>query len=679
MVASPSLSPTALRLRRLLPALLAAAGAALPGCSSEEPAATPAPVQPEVRWPTLQCDPLVPEHCGFPFPSNVFTAADGATPTGRRVALSSETLPKSKKGKTTDPTPFNRADGFSAGVAALAFFPGATTEGLPTPQDLDASLGPDSPTIILCADTGERVPHYATLDYTSEDPAKRSLLVRPVLRLRDATRYIVALRGVRGKDGLLPASSAFAALRDGVASPDPSVEDRRGLYEDIFQRLGQAGIARAGLQLAWDFTTASRENNTAWMVHMRDEALAAVGEGGPAFSIDQVETDWSPEHIAYRLFGKMTVPLYLDQPGPGGKLVFGEDGLPEPNAEQPTYEVEFEVLIPRSATKNPGALLQYGHGLLGEKEQIESDHFLSFIDEHDYVFFAVDLAGMESEDEPWIGEAVTSGQEEKLAPMFERLQQGMLNYLLAMRMMSRGFAKDPTYGGFVDPSRRYYHGISQGGIFGATYLALSTDVSRGALCVMGQPYNLLLPHSVDFDPFFALFRGTFADSRDHMLLLSLFQMLWDRTDPSGYTAYMAEDRLPDVPEKQVLMRAALGDHQVTTLGAHVMARAMGAKHVDTGLRDIWGLEKVETADTTKTTAAIVEYDFGLPEEPPCDVPMRVCEDPHGKLRKLEEARTQLAHFLETGEVKSFCQGPCRFADLSGCKGDEPGGAALCGP
>ena len=111
------------------------------------------------------------------------------------------------------------------------------------------------------------------------------------------------------------------------------------------------------------------------------------------------------------------------------------------------------------------------------------------------------------------------------------------------------------------------------------------------------------------------------------------------------------------------MRAAIGDHQVPTLGAHVMARTIGAKHLDTGIRDVWGLTKSSSAFTG---SAYVEYEFGLPEVPACNVPMKWCDDPHGKIRSLPEAEQQLDLFLRTGEARNFCAGACSFPELSGC-------------
>ena len=122
------------------------------------------------------------------------------------------------------------------------------------------------------------------------------------------------------------------------------------------------------------------------------------------------------------------------------------------------------------------------------------------------------------------------------------------------------------------------------------------------------------------------------------------------------------------------MRAAVGDHQVTTLGAHHMARSIGVPHLDSGIRSIWGLDSV----TDRVSGgAYVEYDFGLPPDPWCNLPQSKCEDPHGKLRKLEAARVQLDHFLRTGEVVDECDGPCSYPDMSGCAGQDDVSEDVC--
>ncbi|MBL8740389.1 MAG: hypothetical protein JNK04_04815, partial [Myxococcales bacterium] len=347
---------------------------------------------------------------------------------------------------------------------------------------------------------------------------------------------------------------------------------------------------------------------------------------------------------------------------------FGDDGLPEPDG---TYQVEWELLIPQSALAAPSKLLQHGHGLLGSYDQIESEHFRTFCNTNNYSIFATKLVGMAEEDEAFIVGAISEGKVDDLTHMFDRMHQGTLNSLLLMTMMSRGMTADPTYGPYLDGSQRYYWGISQGGIAGGVYMALSKDVERGVLEVMGQPYNLLLNRSVDFEPFFALVNLRYPDPRSQQQFLGLVQMGWDRVEPNGYTKYMFDDPFPGSPaNRRVLMRAAVGDHQVSTFGAHVMARAMNATHLDTGIRDVFGLTKA-AGPLDQNGAFYAEWDFGLPPEPSCNVPLESCDDPHGKLRKLDDARSQLNAFLANGVVENDCPaGVCDYSALSGCTGSE---------
>ena len=622
--------------------------------------------EPEVAWPTLECDPLDPNFCAFPFPNNVYTeTAD--TPTGRQVRLAAATVVTAENGSVTDPAPWNTFDGFSHSIPLMVHMPGATDTGLASSISIADSMLLDSPTVIIEAETGERVPHWSELDVTTDDSDRSTFLVRPAVRLKDATRYVVAIRNVVDDSGVpIPASEAFAALRDGASSADPTVDSRRGLYADIFTRLEGAGVEVDELQVAWDFTTASKENLTGPFLHMRDEAMAAYEEGrGPSYTIREVESDWNTDNILHRIDLRMEVPQYLDDPNNAisGALNYGADGLPEPVG---TYQEDVEIWIPQSATGTPAALMQYGHGLLGDRSQIGSGHFRSWGNLYGYAFFGVDMKGMATFDRVALGLMLEQGRFNEFLVTVDRLHQGMLNHLLAMRMVANEFANDPTYGPLLDPSRRYYHGISQGGIFGGTYMAVTQDVERGALGVPGQPYSLLLTRSVDFDDFFDIARSSYRDPREVMLMIALAQSLWDRITPSTYTAYISgDDRLPDTPDHRVFMRVAVGDHQVSPLGAHVMARAVdGTQHLDSGVRPIYGFEAV--ADQVEGNA-IVEYDFGLPDAPVGNVPLRECSDPHGKLRSLEEARVQLDRFYREGVVANTCtDGVCSFPDMSGC-------------
>ncbi len=624
--------------------------------TGEPPVTEPPPAQ---EWPTLECDPLVPTYCGFPFPSNVFTRADADSRTGRRLALSDALVPDGSKNASGPPDIWNRADGFSPGLALMAHLPGATITGLADPLTIARSLTDDSPTLLIEAETGERVPHFAELDMSHADDARRVFAIRPVVRLKDATRYIVAIRDVVDAEGRpLDPSPAFKALRDlEVLDDEPSVESRRPLYADIFARLAMQNVGRGDLQLAWDFTTASREHATADLLKMRDEALALVGEDGPAYVFDNVVLDPS-EDVGMYIEGHMTVPLYLDKPGPGARLVRGADGLPKQNG---TADYDFTIVVPVSAFFTGGAALQYGHGLLGSgREEVNYDYRVKFANTYNYVLFAVDWVGMAEDDYAHIGSLVNDGRMNDFASVVERGQQGILNSLLAMRMVSGALAKDEMLqyknGPMIKADERYYHGNSQGGIFGGTYMALTTDVERGMLGVPGQPYSLLLNRSKDFIEFFNLLIIAFPDPIDLQMVLAMFQMLWDASEPTGWTAHIRDDLLPGTPAHEVLLPVAIGDHQVSTLGAHIMARTIGGVvNLAPTNREIWGIEAVPGPHTG---SAMIEYDFGLAPEPTTNIPPTDGEDPHGKVRKLPSAEKSLDQFLRTGKVESFCDGPC---------------------
>ncbi len=600
------------------------------------------------------CDPLVPEYCTFPFPSNVWLRDDPTTPTGKRVNFKSASLPKSRSGTETTVDSLNLSDGFSAGTALMAYLPGATTTGLPTPLDIERSLTLDSPTLLVDAETGELVPHFSELDVGAKAPEDQAFMIRPAVRLKDGARYLVAIRHVVDSAGSpVPPSPAFQALRDGTASDDGSVELRRELYADVFERLTSAGVDVKDLQLAWDFTTASAENNTARMLHMRDAALAEVGSQGPSYTIDDAQTDVN-EDIAIRVEGKIQVPLFLDKPEAGGVMQLDASGLPQKTGDA---EYPFVLIVPKSATvDDPATVMWYGHGLLGERYEAES--FGDLANQYNYAIVATDWSGMASDDVDNIVGIITGGDIGQFRSVPDRLQQGFLNALLATRMAGNGFSQDPLVmqngKSLIKSDEKVYFGGSQGGIFGAVYMALSTDVTRGVLAVPGQSYNLLLQRSVNFDSFIALMRVTYPSQLDIQMALALVQMEWDRAEPNGYSHRATTNPLPNTPEHQALLLVSIGDHQVSTLGAHIMARAMGAKNLAPVNRSVFGLEE---ATGPFTGSGIIEYDFGLPPEPITNEPMREGEDPHPRIREVPSAGETLNNFLRTGVVDATC-GPC---------------------
>ncbi len=183
------------------------------------------------------------------------------------------------------------------------------------------------------------------------------------------------------------------------------------------------------------------------------------------------------------------------------------------------------------------------------------------------------------------------------------------------------------------------------------------------LGVGGMPYALLLSRSADFDPFFLVFKEKFTDGRDIALMLAAFQTVWDPGESGGYASALL-DPLPGTPPKQLLMQVGVGDAQVTTLGAHIAARAWGAKSVAPGVRPIWG---VEEAEAPFVGSALVEWYYADgSEEPYENVPPAKEGDTHECPRREPAAQQQLVDFLTTGTVHQYCDGPCESVRAGLC-------------
>ncbi len=188
-------------------------------------------------------------------------------------------------------------------------------------------------------------------------------------------------------------------------------------------------------------------------------------------------------------------------------------------------------------------------------------------------------------------------------------------------------------------------------------MTISTDVTRGFLGEPGAPYSLLLNRSDDFAQFLVILRLAYPRPLDVELGIDLIEALWDRTEPDGYLPYMRSNPLPNTPTHQVLLAAALGDHQVTPLGAEFMARTLGAPNLEQVNQEVYGLTD---SPPGFTGTGFVLWNFGLPPAPLTDLPMEVGTDPHDELPSVLASEDMIDQFLRTGVVNQTCPdgGPC---------------------
>ena len=400
---------------------------AAPGVATASSGGKPPPVD---TTDADRCDFLDQASCLLPFPNDYYTTrAD--TRTGRRVALQTASMPANRNGVHLDAADYNYSDGFSAGQEIVTKVP-----GLDTPRALRrtgavrvTNLGTydrrDAPIVVLDADTGRRWPIFSEVDVNPPDPADRTLIIRPAVNFHANHRYIVVLRHLRRADGSrIRASGAFRYYRDDIPSGQPAVERRRSHFESIFHTLRKADIRRRGLYLAWDFTVESDRSPAGRMLSIRNRAFDLLGDddladlqvegSSPRFAVTSVETldpcgddgcqDGESDDLARLVKGTVTVPCFLDQPGcpPGSRFQLDENGKPQriPGNVTPA---NFECIIPRSAIAGGPHQLRpslYGHGLLGNASEVESEKLQAVASDHRMMFCASDWTGMSSSDVP---------------------------------------------------------------------------------------------------------------------------------------------------------------------------------------------------------------------------------------------------------------------------------------
>jgi len=615
------------------------------------------------------CDPIDPAHCLLPYPSAHFLAADKTSPTGYRLDLSADLMPKNADGKHIDPAAWNRSDGFGVGWAALAMFPGVDLAELPTENKPDGCLAADAPIVLLevKADGGvQRVPYFAELDADIDikEDAQRLLIVRPLVIPKEATRYVIAFRGLVDKQGKAFApSEAFAALRDGNATGPLAA--RQGRFDEVFALLGKACVKRGSVQLAWDWVTSSHEFLHGDILHMRDEAMKLVGDQGPELKITALKSFTKAENprVAFEIRGTFRVPHYMKQVPLGEfdtkawRLNRGADGKPAQNGWR---DADFWVRIPHTAIGGPPhGLLQYGHGLLGTGGQVGASHLDRILRERHYISYSGNWLGMSNDDVKYIMQMIFDFTDFPIIP--ERTHQGMVQKLLLARAVRERLVELPELKGKgikVDKERQHYTGDSQGGIYGATYVALSQEITRAVLGVPGQNYSILLARSVDFVPYFTIMRARYPSPVDRTVMLSAGQLLWDQVDPVSYYRHMAQEPFKDTPAHRVILGSAKGDYQVALLTNEITARSkLGVALMKGYGRPLWGIEAVAYPHDG---SALVNWDYGNPWPPAGAFPPQDDHgDPHGKPRKDPRYIEQMLHFFKTGVVKDVCGGkPC---------------------
>jgi hypothetical protein len=616
------------------------------------------------------CNPLGGQACLLPWPSLAYARRDATTPSGYRLDLPPGGMPVNMQGIAIDPAPLNaRWDGFSPTGPMIAMFPrGVSSEGLPSFETPDDSLAANSPVVVLDLDRGERVPCFAEVDQNPRGVAERALVIRPLVRLRERTRYAVAIRNtVKSADGsALPISPAFAALRDGTDFDHPRFAALQAGADDLFAKLAAAGVARSELVLAWELVTASDETLRADLTAMRAQALPAIGERGANLTFTAVvQPNTAQSHRRY--LGTFKSPDFLTA-GETDPSVLSRDAAGAP-AMHGLRDANFAAIIPRcvETAPLPRPTIIFGHGLFGSSAGYLDDGFVEQLaEDHCLVILAGDFIGL---SERQLGTAANSVTDLNLgATVTEKLAQSVVDFI-ALESIARGpMAAAPEFqivqpGGdpgaprpVIDPANTFYIGGSLGGIMGNVIMAYDPNLTRGVLAVPGGAWSLLIERSAAWSLLKSIVQGAYPDPEVYPLNVALFGMAFEPYDPITTAAHVIKDPLFGQPVKNILMWYSIGDCLVSNITTELVAREMGIGMLGPSVKSPWGLPPVVGA---QDNGIVVFDDHPTPLPPATNEPPEEDNGTHSGINRKAAALRMVERFLLPPIPQA--EGGCRLA------------------
>ncbi|MSP17268.1 MAG: hypothetical protein EXR73_11795 [Myxococcales bacterium] len=608
------------------------------------------------------CNPLAGGACMLPFPSSVYLDEDATSATGFRVNFPAAAMPVNIDGRVVDTTLLNRYDGFSPNaVIVVAFATGVSSDGLPGHRDITQSMAPGAGVVLLDMESGERVPLFAEVDanegISDDAPEKRSLLIRPLQRMRPGKRYAVAIRRtVLAADGsALAIPPAFQALLDGADFDHPLFARLAARAPDIFAALETHGIPKTELALAWDFVTASDEFLTSDLLTMRTKALPDMPDDGAGMTFEAAEVAGlgNPAYVHRFIRGTYDVPSFLTNGiTDASHMQRGADGLPELNG---TIPAKFAAIVPACAVgRGPVPVLVFGHGLFGNGfGYLDSEFLQRVVNDNCVVCVAGDFIGLSKNDFATAAFAVNDIN--KFPNLIDKLGQGVINFMALSRVVRGPMAQSPLFQidgeVTIDPTKVYYYGASLGGIMGNVFMAYEPKVFKGALGVPGGNWTLNFERSLAWPPLQIALQAAYPGFVLDQELIALVGMLWDRFDPITTTARVVLDPLPDTPSKQIFMYEALNDSLVTPLSTEMVARTMGIPVTGPSLYVPFGM--TEATDAVPSGLTIFD-EHATPA--PLETNVAPFEDSgtHSNVNERNAVQRMVRRFFEEGMVVHGC-------------------------
>ena len=675
---------------------------------------------------TAACDPLDATECALPFPSAYHLREDTATASGYRVNVKPETFAPLKGlfGDTPMSVDFlNKMDGFST-MGPLLFYmegmkdshdaylqavqerPSLKTEPgitrLRGTEELGLSITPYSTTLLLDVDNNILVPHSAEIDYL--DSARPLVMVFPASPLRHNAHYALAVvnaTDVHGKP--LPAIPGMVEMFEQKESSRyhlftqtilPALtRATRKQSNDTGQDWSLRSDVLGGLQLLFDFRTASSASQLGSVKAVRDAALA------------HVNSDWSWEDdthvrlvrsiegncedpiypVARTLHVELDVPWFMESQGAGSRGALLDKNAVENGAPNGIGKAKCVIYVPCSLKQaalggsneteahSLRAVMEYGHGLFGSKAEAGDPYVIRMAHDNGYIIVAMDWRGMSKYDLPLIARTMIS-EPSLFESVRDNLIQGYANKFVLQHFIHNGMlekewfqfqtseASDLTIPRLIanessdlinNEIPSVFWGLSQGGVLGAGYVGLcgrTRYISRAGFNVPGAGFAFVLSRSAAFAGYNIALLTNFQNSRHVRIFLSLSQMMWDSVEGAGVLALPIEGPLPPI-----LIQTGLGDNVVPAVTAERLARAVGAHTLASNpKKDIFGIPEESNAGAGGATLQEILYQDDYANLPANNGVKAQHNWVHDVARLDPSFQIQMAEFFNTGNIIDPC-------------------------
>ncbi|HVK99671.1 MAG TPA: hypothetical protein VM553_07665 [Dongiaceae bacterium] len=548
------------------------------------------------------CNPLSIATCALPFPSDYWSEASSASPTGRVINISDDVLRPEVFAQLpavdgfTPQQVFDGTHGFSAASAVVFEFvhrPDIT------------SLPVDGGSAVLAFDltSGEAVEIRTQLSAFARgrnvSAPSEVLEIYPRGRWSFGHRILIAVT----KDLSVPGETAdFTDLRAQFPEGSPQSE----YLAELTQALTSFNLDTANIRNATLFTVRDQNEVVEPMRRLVNQTFA---NEHPIRNLQTTYLRYGANKIA-RVTGELRTDNYRTNNGIGAV---------DFNATPKEQWIPFRLTLPKaSRTQGRVPVAFYAHGLGGDKE---SDFTVSGMNaELGVATFSVDFPNHGARSGADGGQVFNILNIAQLATVIGMMTQDTFDFAAAHKAL-RGLAdldvvrnrasltgcwQCPDGIPDIDPTNVFMEGTSLGGVLGSSYATLSPDLKGALFHVTGVGITSILSNSALWDGVFSQLEPPAANGAEALMLRGAVQQALDYGDSINYIDLMRSPANGQGP-RPLLVITGKGDAIVPNNGSIALARILDMPLVG---RKYYEMPGVITAD---------DYDangYGIRQYPP---------------------------------------------------------------